>query len=447
MSSAPEKAWADFQTSVNPYRWFETTAMTIAAPVLGFAVKPDDPFFLNADYPWITFAPLLVGLRYGFAHAFSSSLAILMAVLVLSRTNTITLAAFPTNAAVGMMLVSMLSGEFTDMWKRRLQRLDVVNDYRRLKLAEFTRAYHLLKVSHDRLEQRLVGTTNSLRGSLLELQQHLVKHEPTQSGMEALGGFIMAILSNYGSVQVAALYPASENGDLSPKAAKRHGEPPPLNAKHPMIVEALKRTCLISVKDGFKSERADESPLVVIPLFDVSNKLWGLVSVHEIPFAALNEQNLNLLAVLGGHIADVFTERAMLKAGRDMDGQRFKHRLARSSADAYRYGIPSAVVVMRFGPPCANEDLHVEVMKLRRGLDQEWMLKDSNGNPVIMMIMPLTDKAGVRGYTKRINDFVLERLQISAKEAQLDIHAVEIDGEEVYEKVLEGLLGRFDIDA
>ncbi|WVM92368.1 hypothetical protein ULG90_22765 [Halopseudomonas pachastrellae] len=62
---------------------------------------------------------------------------------------------------------------FRDLWGRRLERLQTANEYRQYRLDEFTRAYHVLRSSHERLEQRVAGSDTSLRSTLLLLRRQL----------------------------------------------------------------------------------------------------------------------------------------------------------------------------------------------------------------------------------------------------------------------------------
>lgn len=74
---------------------------------------------------------------------------------------------------VGVLVCGMLVGEVRDLWMRRLERLQMANEYRQYRLDEFTRAHQILRVSHDLLEQRVAGSDQSLRSSLLGLREKL----------------------------------------------------------------------------------------------------------------------------------------------------------------------------------------------------------------------------------------------------------------------------------
>jgi len=45
--------------------WSESVALTAAFPLVGWWIDPGDPFFLRHTFPWIVFAPVLIGLRQG----------------------------------------------------------------------------------------------------------------------------------------------------------------------------------------------------------------------------------------------------------------------------------------------------------------------------------------------------------------------------------------------
>ncbi|MGI9292528.1 MAG: hypothetical protein ACR2PS_00980, partial [Pseudomonadales bacterium] len=63
--------------------WLETVGVSVLTVGLGFLVRPDDPFFVHGDnFPWPIIAPVLVGLRYGFAEAFAAALLIIVSSFV-----------------------------------------------------------------------------------------------------------------------------------------------------------------------------------------------------------------------------------------------------------------------------------------------------------------------------------------------------------------------------
>ena len=54
-------------------RWTESIAISLSFPVIGYAIDPADPFFINYEFPWLILAPVLAGLRYGFVAGITSA--------------------------------------------------------------------------------------------------------------------------------------------------------------------------------------------------------------------------------------------------------------------------------------------------------------------------------------------------------------------------------------
>ena len=58
----------DVNKAVPPWGgWFETLALTTVVLAASFFTEQQDPFRLEGGFPWPVLAPLLAGLRYGFA--------------------------------------------------------------------------------------------------------------------------------------------------------------------------------------------------------------------------------------------------------------------------------------------------------------------------------------------------------------------------------------------
>ena len=128
---------------------------------------------------------------------------------------------------VGVLVCGMLVGEVRDLWERRLERLQMANDYRQYRLDEFTRAHQILRVSHDLLEQRVAGSDQSLRSSLLGLREKLRVMPDEGDALGALADPIVAMLGQYGALRVAGLYRVDEREEnVLPEAVgdhRRHG--------------------------------------------------------------------------------------------------------------------------------------------------------------------------------------------------------------------------------
>src|SRR5690242_10842886 len=153
--------------------WLETFALTAIVLAASFITQQDDPFRLGMGFPWPILAPLLAGLRYGFVHGFVSALLILAALGISINQQWQEAPEFPLGWGIGVVVVAMVTGEFRDMWGRRLHRLEGAYQYRAERLEEFTRNYQLLRLSHDRLQQTVANSGFSLRKGIMHWQTAL----------------------------------------------------------------------------------------------------------------------------------------------------------------------------------------------------------------------------------------------------------------------------------
>ncbi len=396
--------------------WGETLFLCLLLPALGWWVHPQDPFFVAARFPWILLAPLFSALRYGFAHGFISAL-ILIALLTLGWRIGLTPDGFPAPLVVGLLLVGMIAGEFTDIYRRRIEQQRVINDYQRMRLDEFTRNYHLLKISHDRLEQRLAAGTHSLRGALLDLRRRLAGQEFGQTPVKEAAQQIIGIFASFGWVQVAGLF-EMHGRHLSPAPVATLGELRPVDPFDPLVRHALLEGELVSLREEMLGkETTGQSLLAAVPLVDVHRHIWGLLVIQEMPFIALQQENLRLLAVLGGHIADILSTSQGTLDEKSPEARKFLSYLQRSLHDYQAHDLPALVLVVRF--PARHSELErlaEHFLGQVRGLDHPWRL-DARGRPdLLFLLMPLTSEHEAEAYRQRMDRLLKESFGSGLKE-------------------------------
>ena len=384
--------------------WVETTLVTAAVTLLGAWLRPTDPFFIAAPFPWTILAPLLTGLRYGFAHGLTSALILIITLASAWRLEWLALhGGFPMELAVGLLAVGMLAGEFADTWRRRLLWFNSVNRYRQNRLDEFTRGYHLLKVSHDALEQRVAGTTQNLREALSTLRgEFLSSGRDDALPLWGFGARVLDLFARYGWVQVAGLYRV-EGGRLVEEPVGVLGEAGEIRTDDPVLQDCLSQKKLVSIQ-GDSGEAGDRTSLLAaIPIVDVEGKVWAVVAVRQMLFVAFQGDNLHLLAIMGGHMGDIFTFGTRMIQGDTLGVREFRAQLRRSLADLRAYGLPVSLVSLVMENEANRESLASQILHQRRGLDQAIQLRRrGDGAPVILMLLNLTDEPGMEGYMSRL---------------------------------------------
>lgn len=416
----------------SPYRWLETAIITLVPIALALLFRPEDPLFVRSDFPWLLLGPLLVGLRYGFAHGFASGLFIALAMGLRPRLGQLD-EGVPGARMVGTLVVGMLAGEFSDRWLRRIQRLRVVGRYRQQRLEEFSRAYHLLKVSHDRLEERMAGNTTSLRGALLSLRRLLTS--TGSADLSHVGEAVMDLFAEHGWVQVAGLHALDRNGRPLSAPTAHLGAPIRIDDQLLLVQRALTTRALVTVRELPESQ----GPLAAVPLEAIDGELLGIVVIHEMPFVAFTEEHLHLLVVLGGHTADLLVSARHHAGHADPSAVDFLQALRRAHVDRRRFGLVSSISALVLGPRAVEMGIERVIGGTKRGLDVDWKRPLPEGGLVIFLLMPLTDAQGVEGYEQRIRTLLRERFAGALPHDEIRLYGRAVMPGETPEAQLEAL--------
>ncbi len=389
--------------------WLEALLITGLTIGLAWWLSPHDPLQVHG-FPWSLLAPLLIGLRYGFVKALASALILVGSVVMLHRQGGAVYAVLPSAYIVGTLLVAMLAGEFRDRWERRLQKLQRANEYRQYRLDEFTRAHQILRLSHDRLEQRVAGGDQSLRSSLLLLRGQLRGLERRGEILENMAEAVIGLLGQYGSLRVAGLYRVLDNHRVETRALATAGEMALLDPDDQLVQLCISERKLVSVREMFIEGgewKGFTSLQACVPLIDAEGRLMAILAIRQMPFFAFNDRTLSLLALLAGHVADLLnSDPASLRLD-DADAQFFSQQLKRSLIDAEQHQLAGTLFAAELSTP--NEELVRILVDSQRGLDLQLRLVNRQGHACMLVLMPLTSAEGVGGYINRLQHLLGER--------------------------------------
>jgi hypothetical protein len=384
----------------------EALGLTLLLPAIGWLAHRDDPFFLNHHFSWIVVAPLLLGLRHGFAPALASAVVLDGMIAAAWRTQLFPIEKLPGETMIAIAALAMITGQFSDVWKRELVRLDGGFQGLRKQLGEVMRAHFLLELSHDRIEERMGKGTPNLRDALVAVNR-AVSVGPVP-GLSAVGDAIVDIFSTYTMVEVGGLYRV-EDGRVITEPIAKIGRPAPLNPADEQVKEALATKKLTYIRGGaaLETRTARTNLLAVVPFVDSWQKLHGFVAIESIPLLAFERRNLEALALLGGRFAD-----AVATGGQDTGVQRgqkkeLEIRLRRSIRDLVENDVPSTlfVLLVRKGG-AASDSIETILGGSLRALDFPYVERDAQGNHVVFILLPLTDEAGARSFGTRIERII-----------------------------------------
>lgn len=399
-----------------PASWLETILLIGLAIGLGFWLTPEDPLQMHAGFPWLILAPLLSGVRYGFVRGLFSAVLVVAALFALRSSGHEAYTQLDPSFIVGTLVCGMLVGEVRDLWVRRLERLQMANEYRQYRLDEFTRAHQILRVSHDLLEQRVAGSDQSLRSSLLGLREKLRGMPVEGDALSALAEPIVAMLGQYGALRVAGLYRVDAGAkNIVPQALAMIGVMGPLDAGDDLIKLCLERGELVSVRqeliDSGKSSQFS-SLQACIPLIDAEGNLLAILAVRQMPFFAFQDRTLSLLSLLAGHIADLLRRDPQVLQLPDADAQQFTLQLKRSLSDIEQHTLPAGLFAFEMTRP--HDELARLMERSQRGLDLHLAVRNNREHALLLVLLPLTSPQSAEGYLGRVNLLLHEHFGIDS---------------------------------
>ncbi|MGY2257637.1 PelD GGDEF domain-containing protein [Pseudomonas sp. SDO55104_S430] len=409
-----------------PVSWLETLLVTGLAIILGLWLTPEDPLQMHGGFPWPILAPLLLGVRYGFVRGLFSGAILVLAVFVLRYTGHAGYTELEPSWIVGMLVCGMLVGEVRDLWERRLERLQMANDYRQYRLDEFTRSHQILRVSHDLLEQRVAGSDQSLRSSLLGLREKLRVMPDENDALAALADPITAVLGQYGSLRVAGLYRVDADGArVLPAPLATIGVMGSLDVDDGLVKLCIERGELVSVRQELLEAGnvgKFSSLQACIPLIDAEGRLLAVLAVRQMPFFAFQERTLSLLALLAGHIADLLQRDTKVLHLQDSEAQHFTLQLKRSVVDVEKHKLSAGLFAFEMTRP--NEELTRLLERSQRGLDLHLPLRNNRDHQLLLVLLPLTSPQGTEGYLARINLMLHEHFGIESSMDSLGVRVM-----------------------
>ena len=208
-----------------------------------------------------------------------------------------------------------------------------------------------------------------------------------------------------------------------------------VDPNHEMVSLVLEEGSLVSVRDIIDRQAAmEDSPLAVVPLIDVNERIHGVLIIEDMLFLSLQEENLRLLAVLGGQIGDMLA-LASSRSGTDADSARFIRETQRAILNRRQFGLPAMLVNIQLPTGEQSKEVETLLLRQRRGLDCIWVRGDASGK-TLLLLMPLTGPIEYEGYQKRIAQILRERFGQSIEELGLRITTREIMPKEKIDTLL-----------
>lgn len=399
--------------------WAESLLIPALALALSWLIQPQDPYGFARSFPWIWLAPLLIALRYGVLPGASSCAVLLLAWPLLGGGQ-----AFPSAYFLGGGILTLIAGEYSGLWRTRMRRLEELNGYLDERIEQLSRRHHLLRLSHERLEQNLISKPVTLRDALAQLAT-LLKTDTGPGNLPAAQA-CLDFLAQIGQFESAAIFEYSGQA-LNPQAVAQLGWNAGDYHRDPLLVHAckLRRLCHVQTES---LQDANTAFLLALPLVSGAGQLRGVLAVRQMPFFALNDDTLQMLAALGAYYAEQITVHEiaapileiMPDCPPDFAYETFKlQRVQRET------GLSSAIVILTLRSGPLQNDLFNVIQKAQRSQDMIWPIQ-LGGHRILVTLMPLCSLSAVEGYLVRIEQLLSERFACDFHKARIETAQVDL---------------------
>ncbi|WP_299013337.1 PelD GGDEF domain-containing protein [uncultured Photobacterium sp.] len=422
------------------FAWLETTVVSVISIYVWAQSDFLTPTLDQHKFFWPMFGPLLIALRYGFAKGIICSL-LMNAGLASIMNITGHLEYFPFSIAVGTVLATMITGEFHDYWRNINQKHILDHQYMNQRLDSFTQHYHLLKVSHDQLEQRTAGQTVSLRASINELQK--IASQYGEHRLDQLGLPLLNLLANIGGLEVAGIYRVID-GKVDDQAQAILGDHHQMIPDDPMLLDMLKCGKLLSPAKLGENMTHKSRYQLCIPLLDTQKRLQAIVLAESTKFYMLTPANIALLSLVANHAADLLSDAIVAPVLQRHQNNLFLRYLDRAEYNKRHYGANTALVAC-IDIQGDHKDILDSIINYRRGADVYWSCQTNQGQPALTVLLPLTTTYDAQQYVTRLREILKSHLH--EKHNDIDIlgpFSLDQDNKQI--KSLMNELGAFDED-
>ena len=422
-------------------QWLETLIIPLLAMMVAVLVRPADPLLLKASFPWLWFAPLLVALRYGVLPGLISGILLLVEWLVCSATGWYGATDFPREFFFAGTLMVLLGGQFSDVWRDRLRRIDETNLYLVERLSGLTRRHLLLNLSHDRLEQEMLARPGSLRDALVQLRAAVTAPQTRAEAFPGLQG-LLHLLVQYVNIEAAVLYRVKRAGQGYALGDRLEGlgDSLPLESNDELLKLAFETSDLAHIAALELSMERKSSQLVVAPLVNGGGEIIAVLAVSKLPFFSLNVENLQMMSVILAYYADcVSAAPGVQEITRRLPMIPVMHaeELGRLQHMQQAFNISSHLVALVFRGQRSIE-MPSELMRIKRGLDLYWETV-IDGNPAIVVLMPFASVSAKKGFLERINGWLKTRYGATFDGLDVDIRSIDFATNDPVEKLVEML--------
>jgi len=369
------------------YSYLETIAIIGSYIGVGYLVNPQDMLMLDSDFSFATILLAIVTLFHGMSSG-------VFALVLIGITMKLGYEEFNYIYFLRESVLMMIFGEFHYYWTRTIKQHSIEDKFTRQKLSELSKAFYMLKISHDQIEKSYVVKPMSIRNSILAIKEKFDIDNPEIFYQE----FLM-LLQKTLNIEKAFLLSVKDEEDMTILAQTDRDE---MFYEDDLIIQDAKKKkkpIYISSSDSYSGSRY----LAAIPVI-IEEKLIGVFVISKMPFMSFNKDNLISATIL---VSYMFDELYKLRILANIDDflssfqDNFRFEVYRLHSLNQKFDIESTILIFKSYDKVKTHMLHEAVGANLRSLDlMSYLVTDKFD--AVAILFPLADRASVKGFVNRI---------------------------------------------
>ncbi len=414
-----EKSFYDtIREFIEKYAYLETTILVALYVGTGYTINYNDPCMLTYNIPYLVMLLAVITLFHGFENG-------IFAVSIISFIMWIAYPAFHYVDFLVALLMTLVFSQFHYYWTSRINEAEVNANFKSDKLAELSRAFYTLKISHDQLEKNYVIKPMSIRNSInkiINTNEEIFLDDSIEDKMYAYNRNFLTLLEKSFNLQSGfIIYPQDPDTKIF---TKKNIKIVTLNMKESidqdkildnyLIDKALAKHSPIYISDevGEPSTALNESEnkfIAVIPSI-LNNKVASLLVIEKMPFMFFNRENLTSITILHDYftIENRKTELAFSLKGFDLLSDKdFKFELTRLQTLNQKFKVNSVTLILRIDNELQTARVYQKVERMLRSLDMITLVQNGKYYYIIVLL-PLHDQAAALGLLRRLESLLEE---------------------------------------
>ncbi len=402
---------------IHKYSYLETIFIVSTFLIIGYIINPDDICFLDYDVPFLLVLLAVLTLFHGFENG-------ILAMTIVSLVMLISYKPFPYVDFMVLLLMTLIYSEFYYYWMQKIKKAEVEANYKGIKLAELSRAFYSLKISHDQLEKNYVLKPMSIRNSLIEIKKNLLDIPKSKNVEYKLQknykDFLKLIQKSFNVTSGLVLYKKEllndedlnfENcnivfGDFTDEVSKEE------IFENYIVDKSIARKIPVYISDetgepDLKNKFESRYIAAIPAIYD--DKIESVLVIENMPFMAFERENLTSIAILIEYFAielkKYFIHMDVLEDNKiNIDfilDDSFKFEVYRLLKFFNKYNINSVFLVLQIKNELQTIRLYEKIDKMLRSLDMVTKIQIEN-RFYIAILLPLHDKSAALGFLNRL---------------------------------------------